>query len=225
MEENYSHKISLKKPTDPAANEIYPQSAAAQPSFPQQGYSQNYQPQGYPQQNMQGVQQGYPQSPQGYNVPQPQQRVQTDIYPAQYGVPQPDIRVQQNIQPMAADMKFCKFCGNRIPMDAVICVHCGRQVEELRQAAAVQAQPVIINNSNNNVNTNIAPTAYVPLGKPKNKWTAFWLCLLFGWLGIHRFYEGKIGTGLIWALTCGLGGIGWLVDLLCILTKPNPYFV
>ena len=26
--------------------------------------------------------------------------------------------------------KFCKFCGEKIPEDAVMCTHCGRQVEE-----------------------------------------------------------------------------------------------
>ena len=33
------------------------------------------------------------------------------------------------------------------------------------------------------------------IGPPRNKWVAILLCLLFGVLGIHKFYEGKTGTG------------------------------
>jgi TM2 domain-containing membrane protein YozV len=44
------------------------------------------------------------------------------------------------------------------------------------------------------------------------------LCLFIGVLGVHRFYVGKIGTGLLWLFTGGLFGIGWLVDLIFIIS-------
>ncbi len=100
--------------------------------------------------------------------------------------------------------KFCKHCGGQIPADAVICTLCGRQVEQ------VQTQVVI----NNNINA-----------KAKDKWVAFVLCFFIGEFGAHKFYEGKIGMGILYLLTFGLFGIGWLIDWIVILTKPNPYYV
>lgn len=51
---------------------------------------------------------------------------------------------------------------------------------------------------------------------PNNRWVAFVLCFILGGLGIHRFYVGKIGTGILYLFTGGLCGIGWLVDLIMI---------
>lgn len=42
------------------------------------------------------------------------------------------------------------------------------------------------------------------------------LCLIGGGLGVHRYYVGKIGTGILYTLTVGLFGIGCLVDLIKI---------
>ncbi len=59
---------------------------------------------------------------------------------------------------------------------------------------------------------------------PKRKWYAFFLCLFFGYLGAHKFYEGKIMLGIVYACTFGLFGIGWVIDLVRLFFKPNPYY-
>ena len=43
------------------------------------------------------------------------------------------------------------------------------------------------------------------------------LCWFLGIFGAHRFYVGKIGTGLLMLVTFGGLGIWWLFDMLMIL--------
>jgi len=52
----------------------------------------------------------------------------------------------------------------------------------------------------------------------KSRLAALFLCAWFGMFGGHRFYVGKIGTGIVWLLTFGCFFIGYLVDLILILT-------
>lgn len=121
--------------------------------------------------------------------------------------------------------KFCKHCGEKIPEDAILCTHCGRQVEDLKSS-----QPnIVINNSNDSVNTNTNQNTNINSNthsrNEKNKWIALTLCFFFGYFGAHKFYEGKIGLGLIYLFTIGLFGIGWFIDIFILLFKPNPYYV
>ncbi len=52
---------------------------------------------------------------------------------------------------------------------------------------------------------------------PKSKGTAALLCFFLGCLGVHRFYVGKIGTGILWLVTIGFCGLGALIDFIMIL--------
>ena len=99
---------------------------------------------------------------------------------------------------------YCKYCGRPIDDNAAFCSSCGARTAEPQQAQ----QPVV-----NVYNTTSVEGGYVH----KKKWVAFFLCLFLGEFGFHRFYVGKIFTGIIWLCTFGLCGIGWLLDLIVIL--------
>ncbi|XP_033625382.1 uncharacterized protein LOC117288580 [Asterias rubens] len=49
---------------------------------------------------------------------------------------------------------------------------------------------------------------------------AYQLAFPLGMLGLHHFYMGRVGQGFVYLFTLGLGGIGWLVDLIRL-----PYLV
>ena len=63
----------------------------------------------------------------------------------------------------------------------------------------------------------VAPETPAGAEGSKDWLTTFLLCLFCGGLGVHRYYVGKIGTGILYTLTLGLFGIGYLVDFIKIL--------
>lgn len=121
---------------------------------------------------------------------------------------------------MEEKTKFCKHCGETIPDDAVICPKCGRQVEEIKSTD--EPKQIVINNNNSAV-ANATAVATGSYGRSRNKWVALLLCI-FTFCG-HKFYEGQIGMGLIYLFTAGLFGVGWIIDIISLALKPNPYYV
>lgn len=129
-------------------------------------------------------------------------------------------------QTPTSSQKYCKHCGEIIDKDCVICPKCGKQVEDLKPQTPNVTVQNNISNDNTNINANVNVNKIsVPRGRRKNKWTAFFLCLFLGFIGAHKFYEGKTGMGILYLFTVGLFGIGWIVDIISILGKPNPYYV
>lgn len=90
---------------------------------------------------------------------------------------------------------FCYQCGAEIQEDAIYCPHCGcATINHSASAAAFYPEDVSI----------------------KSRLIALLLCAFLGYLGIHRFYIGKFGTGILWLFTGGCFGIGYIVDLVLI---------
>lgn len=98
--------------------------------------------------------------------------------------------MSQTMPALAANQQFCRSCGQVISNLAPTCPHCG------------------------------APTGIKGLptnASPKSRLAALLLCWFFGIFGVHRFYVGKIGTGILQLVTFGGLVIWTLIDLILII--------
>lgn len=123
-------------------------------------------------------------------------------------------------------MTRCAICG--APLTGNVCSYCGTPVQTGRKAAGTNARTHTNGSGAENGRetrserktrrTEAEAASCRTVASPRSKWVALILCLTLGWLGIHRFYVGKIGTGVLFWITRGFHGIGIVVDLVLILS-------
>lgn len=114
----------------------------------------------------------------------------------------------------------CPHCGASIYDDINRCQYCGSYIDR-KTGAAVGGQQVVVNvytQSESHRQPEPRPqTTYVRHCSHKSRAIALLLCLFFGVIGVHKFYLGRVGLGILYLLTGGLFGIGIFVDVLVLL--------
>jgi len=95
-----------------------------------------------------------------------------------------------------SEVRECPYCAEEIALNAKKCKHCH---EILDPTLAASMGGGLANSSDKKI---------LP---------AFILCWFFGFLGVHRFYTGKVGTGIAMIFTFGGLGIWVLIDLINIV--------
>jgi len=104
------------------------------------------------------------------------------------------------------DEKFCSECGEIIKLKAEICPKCG-----VRQ---------LPNNAGSSINFGeLAPNG-------KSRITAALLALFLGGLGIHKFYLGQSGVGIVYLLFCWtlIPSLLALIDFIALMTMSDSSF-
>lgn len=81
-------------------------------------------------------------------------------------------------------------------MEDGICTYCN-----YKESISNESATIVNNSYQTNYNTsNYGNTHGNSNVSPKGKWPTFALCLFLGVFGFHRFYVGKIGTGILYFL-------------------------
>lgn len=95
------------------------------------------------------------------------------------------------------DKKFCPSCGKELDVRATFCPNCGAPQTNSTQSSC-----------------------------NKNKLAAGLFAILLGSLGIHKFYLGQIGWGIVYILFCwtGIPGVIGIIEGIIYLTMSDEAF-
>ena len=126
-------------------------------------------------------------------------------------------------------MSYCTVCGTEVISN--FCPKCGKAATQFsphdnRYTQNDRYYPQYSRGYNNryadSYYTNPYSNNYVrdrrgPISN-KSRIVALLLCFFLGCIGVHHFYVGRIGQGILYIFTGGLFGIGWLVDFILLAT-------
>lgn len=99
----------------------------------------------------------------------------------------------------------CPQCGANLDVGAAECKYCGERIAVAAQPSYVQ-QPAAPQPQQVYYAQQSAPQAGInPAWPIKNKVVAGILGILLGGLGIHKFYMGQIGMGVLYLVFCWTG--------------------
>lgn len=115
-------------------------------------------------------------------------------------------------------MKICKNCAHEIEDTATICRNCGCYSEAKNTSLIDDRKVQEKDDEKEFMNHGF-------MRGPYNKWIAILLCIFLGWLGGHKFYEGKYIMGFLYVLTLGFWGIGIILDLVNLIFKKKYYYI
>lgn len=104
----------------------------------------------------------------------------------------------EDAAPPLTESKYCSGCGVLIHKSAVQCPRCG----------APQAVPQAVSTAKH------------------SRIAAILFAILLGWMGVHKFYLGQIGWGVVYALffwTC-IPAIAGLIEGILYLTMTDEEF-
>lgn len=106
---------------------------------------------------------------------------------------------------------YCYKCGKVIPDDALLCPYCGADIK-----APATAPTHVSASTASAAQAKAAQESLTPIS-PKSRLLTTLLCYFFGIIGVHRFYLGKVGSGIAMIFTIGGLGIWALIDLIMIV--------
>jgi len=155
-----------------------------------------------------------------------------------YPTPPPKSPVAPPQQSAAEATQRCPYCSETVFASAKKCRHCGeildvalRAAEEAKKASSSQQQPMVFMNAGgggggSSAAASAANGGFGPVVGTKSRVLAALLAFFFGGIGVHKFYLGQIGWGIVYFLfswTFIPMFISWIEGLVYLLSTERAF--